>query len=96
MCLFKVNIGCREQEVCQLRWDWEVEVPELDTSVFIIPDTFVKNREDKLVVLNRITLSVVNELRKVHPKFVFTYKNKPVTSINNSIWKRARSKVGMK
>jgi integrase len=22
MCLFKVNTGCREQEVCQLRWDW--------------------------------------------------------------------------
>ncbi len=24
MCLYKVNTGCREQEVCQLRWDWEV------------------------------------------------------------------------
>lgn len=37
MCLFKVNTGCREQEVCGLRWDWEVQVPELNTSVFIIP-----------------------------------------------------------
>ncbi|MEW8072927.1 MAG: hypothetical protein AB2826_21125, partial [Candidatus Thiodiazotropha sp.] len=24
MVLFKVNTGTREQEVCQLRWDWEV------------------------------------------------------------------------
>jgi integrase len=37
--LFKVNTGCREQEVCLLRWEWEVEVPELDTSVFIRQQT---------------------------------------------------------
>ncbi len=37
MCLFKVNTGCREQQVCQLRWDWEDKVPELNTSVFIVP-----------------------------------------------------------
>ena len=28
MCLFKVNTGCREAEVCGLRWDWEVGVPD--------------------------------------------------------------------
>jgi integrase len=36
MALFKVNTGTREHEVCGLRWSWEVRVPELDTSVFII------------------------------------------------------------
>src|SRR5208282_1495041 len=36
MALFAVNTGCREQEVCQLRWAWEVPVPELETSVFVI------------------------------------------------------------
>ena len=34
MALFKVNTGCRDQEVCGLQWDWEVAVPELGTSVF--------------------------------------------------------------
>ena len=29
MAMFKVNTGTREQEVCQLRWEWEIEVPEL-------------------------------------------------------------------
>ena len=29
MALFKVNTGVREQEVCQLKWDYEVQVPEL-------------------------------------------------------------------
>jgi integrase len=44
MALYKVNTGTREQEVCQLRWDWEVTVPELETSVFIVPGKIVKNR----------------------------------------------------
>jgi len=95
MCLFKVNTGCREQEVCQLRWDWQVQVPELNTSVFIIPGERVKNREDRLVVLNRIARSVVEEARGNHPDYVFTYKGYPVQNINNSSWKRVRKDVGL-
>ncbi len=95
MYLFKVNTGCREQEVCQLRWEWEVRVPELDTSVFIIPGNKVKNREDRLVVMNRIAKSVVEEVRGNHPEFVFTYNGEPIRSINNSSWKRVRKLVGL-
>ena len=29
MALFAVNTGCRDGEVCALRWEWEVKVPEL-------------------------------------------------------------------
>ena len=50
MALFKVNIECREPEVVQLRWDWEVRVPELDTSVFILPEWLTKNREERICV----------------------------------------------
>lgn len=73
MALFKVNTGCREQEVCGLRWDNEVRVPELDTSVFIIPGSKVKNGEDRLVVLNRVARSVIDSQRGVDPRHVFTY-----------------------
>jgi integrase len=93
MALFKVNTGCREQEVCQLRWDWEVEVPQLGTSVFIVPGAVVKNREDRLVVLNRVAASVIEQVRGNHSEYVFTYKGKPVQTINNSGWKTARKKV---
>ena len=54
MALFKVNTGLREKEVCRLKWEYEVKVPELDTSVFIIPGEHIKNGEERLVVLNRI------------------------------------------
>lgn len=64
MCLFKVNTGTREQEVCQLRWDWEHDVPELNLEVFIIPAGYVKNGEARLIVPNRIARSVIEEQRK--------------------------------
>jgi integrase len=84
MALFKVNTGCREQEVCSLQWEWEVEVPGLDTSVFIIPDAQVKNGEERLVVLNRTAMSIVNDVRGRHYKYVFTYKDKRILKMNNT------------
>jgi integrase len=63
MALFAVNTGCRDGEICNLQWGWEQQVPELDTSVFMIPGNAVKNGDDRLVVLNDIALSVVNDLR---------------------------------
>lgn len=104
MALFKVNTGTREQEVCQLKWEWEVEVPELGTKVFLIPANFggrtknsgVKNGEDRLVVLNDVANSVVESCRGIHPVYVFTYKGKPIERINNSAWEYARIRTALK
>lgn len=90
MALFKVNTGTREQEACNLRWDWEIQVPELDTPVFLIPRDIVKNKEDRLVVLNRVAASVVEAQRGRHHCRVFTFRAKPIGGIYNSAWKRAR------
>jgi integrase len=95
MVLFKVNTGCREQKVCRLKWDWEVEVPKLDATVFLIPSEHVKNAEERLVVLNAIAKSVIDSERGKHRESVFTYKGRPVTKIYNSAWKRAREKAGL-
>jgi hypothetical protein len=62
MALFKVNTGTREQEVVGLRWDWEVPIPELKTSVFVVPGGGVKNGEDRLVVMNA---ELIDALEKV-------------------------------
>jgi len=71
MTLFAVNTGCRDQEVCNLRWEWEEPVPAMNTSVFIIPGHRVKNREDRLVVLNEVAKKVVEQMRGIHPTHVF-------------------------
>lgn len=96
MALFKVNTGCREQEVCRLQWNWEVQIPELHTSVFLIPKQVIKNREEKLVVLNKVAMQIVNQVRGIHPDFVFTYQDHPVGAMNNSAWRRVRKLVGLR
>lgn len=96
MALFKVNTGTREQEVVNLRWEWEYVVPELDASVFIVPGHYVKNGEDRLVVLNRVARAVVDSERGVHPEFVFTYNGRPVSNLRSSAWEKARMRVAFK
>lgn len=95
MALFKVNAGCREKEVCGLRWDWEVKAPSLGRSVFVIPGEHTKNGEDRLVVLNDVAWSVINAQRGKHAVWVFPYnKRKPVARMHNSAWKKAWREAG--
>jgi integrase len=95
MALFAVNTGCRDGEVCRLQWAWEVPVAELNTSVFIIPGQYVKNADDRLVVVNRVARSVVEARRGKHRTHVFAYRGKPVTRMLNSAWKRAREEANL-
>lgn len=106
MSLFKVNTGLREQEVCGLKWVDEVEVPELNTSVFIIEGDKVKNGQDRLVALNRVARSVIDSVRGQHPEYVFvrfpklkkseaekpsvSRKSFPLTSMNTTAWQNGR------
>ena len=92
MALFKVNTGCREQEVCGLRWEWEIDVPELGTSVFLIPEEKVKNGDERLVVLNSVAKSVIESLRGEHPTYVFTYCGHRQKKMNNSGWRNSQGK----
>jgi integrase len=95
MALFAVNTGCRDGEVCHLRWEWEVAVAELDTSVFIVPGAKVKNGEERLVVLNRVASSVVASRRGKHATHVFVYNGSPMRCMMGSGWRSARAKAGL-
>ena len=95
MALFAVNTGCRDQEICNLLWDWEVKVPELGTSVFIVPGSRVKNGDERLVVLNSVAASVVAARRGQHRTHVFTFNGQPLSRMMTSAWKRARVRVGL-
>ena len=95
MALFKVNTGCREQEVCSLRWEWEEYLPELRTSIFVIPAHAVKNRTQRVVVLNSVARNVIEQVRGMHSEYVFTYKGNRVAAMNNSGWQKARKRVAL-
>lgn len=96
MALFKVNTGTREDEVCSLEWSWEVRVQELETSVFVVPGDIVKNREDRLVVLNDVARSVIEARRGIHPRWVFTYRGHRLGCMNNTAWQNARTAAAVK
>lgn len=93
--LFAVNTGCREQEVCQLRWDWEVALPDSETSVFVLPASATKTSTERVVVLNTIARRVIEARRGIHQEYVFTYRGNPVGKLNNTAWKRAWRLVGL-
>jgi integrase len=95
MALFAVNTGCRDQEVCRLLWEWECVVPQLGTSVFIVPGGQVKNGDDRLVVLNAAARGVVEGRRGKHPANVFAYEGQPLDRMLTSAWKRARVRAGL-
>ena len=105
MALFKVITGLQEQGVCWLRWDWEVQISELDTSIFITPGKRVqyedgvwggeKNKEDQIVVLNQVARSVIESQRGLHPVYVFPFKGRRIGHIHTTAWKNAWKKAGL-
>lgn len=93
MALFAVNTCCRDGEICNLRWEWEVSVPQLDTFVFRIPENVAKNGRARFIILNDIAKATVDEQRGRHNEHVFGYEGHPVKRMLNSAWCRARRKV---
>ncbi|MDP3088517.1 MAG: tyrosine-type recombinase/integrase [Methylotenera sp.] len=78
MALFAVSTGLRDENVCGLRWEWEVNVPEVGRSVFLIPWQFHKTgkglKRALVVILNDVAWKVVNEQRGRDNIYVFVYR----------------------
>lgn len=90
MAVFTLNTGCRDQEVCHLRWDWEVPLPDLNTSVFVLPANITKGKRRRVIVLNRTAREIVEKARGKHPEFVFSYRGNGIYQMNNTGWQKAR------
>ena len=65
--------------MCALRWDWEVPVPELDTVVFVVPRTQVKNGDRPVTDGSPLfgAASTISSHASTHP---FCYRRGPVAS----------------
>ena len=66
MASFKCNLhGFSAWKICldKCSWEWEVAVKPPNTSVFIIPGSYVKNEDEQLVILNRIAHAVIEDQR---------------------------------
>jgi len=109
MVEFAVNTGARDENVCGLRWEWEVSVPELGRSVFVIPAEFYKTARKHVLVLNDTAWRIVQAQRGRDEEFVFVYRRERVKNfdrepamayhrvgtMNNTAWQNARDDVGL-
>lgn len=95
MALFALHTGARESVTCGLRWEWEVQVPEIQSSVFLVPGEHTKNGTTCLIVLNSTARSVIEARRKQSETHVFGYHGRPVDRMHNSAWKKAWVRAGL-
>ena len=103
------NTGVREKVICSLRWEWEVKVPQLGVSVFVVPRQNVKGRKrERIIVCNSVAQSVVESMRGKHAECVFVWRRervkspdpakmgyRPIATMNNTGWQTARKAVGL-
>lgn len=90
MALFMVNTGLRDQELCQLRWEWLRKLDTTGIYYFVIPADHHKNTLRHIVVLNPVALEIING-RRLHEGsgYVFTYNDTPLSRMRNDGWLNA-------
>jgi integrase len=96
MALFAVNTGLRDSNVCGLQWQWEVAVPEVGRSVFVVPPEAFKTKRPHVVILNDVALSIIESQRGKHPMWVFPYRGRRIGTMNNNGWQEARREAGLR
>lgn len=107
MALFGVNTGLRDDNICGLQWAWEVPVPEVGRSVFIVPESEFKTDVKHVLILNDAAWSIIEQQRAIRAaaidakdedeikRYVFTYKGHRVDTINNNAWQKSRVRAAM-
>lgn len=95
MALFGINTGLRQSNLCGLQWTWEVPVPEIARSVFVIPAEAFKTKRPHVVILNDVAWSIIKAQRGLHPIWVFPFRGKRIDRMNNNGWQQARYEAGL-
>jgi integrase len=95
MASFAVNTGVRAENVCNLKWDWEQQLPEIGRSVFVIPASEFKSGRSHVVILNDAAQAVIQSMREKHEVYVFPFRGDRVWEMGNNGWKQARERAGL-
>ena len=95
MALFAVNTGLRDSNVCGLQWQWEVAVPEIGRSVFVIPPEAFKTKRPHVVILNDVAWSIIEAQRGSIRSGCSRFAAGASESMNNNGWQQARREAGL-
>lgn len=70
-------------------------MPELKTSIFVLPGEYAKNGQERALVLNTVARRIVESARGAHREYLFTYRGKRLQGIENTAWRRAWKDAGL-
>lgn len=92
---FAFQTGCRQEEICGLKWEWE----DKERGAFIIPAEVVKGRigrtVSRLVPLNSLARQVIEGQRGIHKEYVFPYEGHRMLRLSGTAFNAARRDVGL-
>lgn len=86
--LFALNTGCRDQEMCRLKWS------DYQNGLFVLSGDKTKNGEERIVPLNSIAKRLIDSLPREN-EHVFTQHGRPFTRITGTAWTTARKKANL-
>lgn len=84
--------GLRESNITQMQWRWV----DLDRRIVVIPREHSKTKKPIPVYLVAEAYNVIEGRKGVDPDYVFTFRKRRITRINNTGWKMARDAAGLK
>jgi len=92
--LFALHTGLRDAELVGLRWSDLRECPETGIRYFLLPGERTKNGKSRRVLLNAVAREVISRQRRLNTgNSVFTYRDRPMTTLRNTGWKNSVKKA---
>lgn len=91
MVAFSLATGLRASNVTGLQWH---DIDLKKAHAWIHPDE-AKMKKAIPVPLTDDAMAVLKSRRGQHPKYVFTYKGKPIRQCNTKAWKKALERAGI-
>jgi len=91
MAEFTLATGLRQRNVSYLKW----ESVSLERGMAWIEASASKSRKAIVVPLNKDALRVLKRRLGMHPKFVFTFRDKPVAQASTKAWYLALNRAGI-
>lgn len=92
MFRFSLATGLRDENVVRLKW----EQVDLKRRVAWKHGDEVKNGDALGIPLNEEAMNVLRAQRFKHETYVFTYRGAPIQRANNSAWRSALKRAGLK
>jgi len=93
MAGFALYTGARDQEVCQLRWEYEQE------DVFVIPKRLIKNKEDRVLVIGSFARLIIESQRREKKTSPYVFPSPKtgdkLTKMGGKSWHKAWRDAGL-